>query len=265
MSFPEAIANRVLDKLRIVSPSDLLMLEKIAWARHALVVYEPLQGSEARLLSIPGKQSIITISSNESYRPRQRFSIAHELGHLELHRKKLHLISCDSRSITPFRNSEPDFELQANQFASHLLLPSRFLNRIYKNQDISFDAIDETATQFEVSLTAAGSRYMSFVDEPLAFVISRKGRIIRFVPSNLFSDSDLFIKVSEDIESETIADKLARGQTVRPGWYNVPAKSWLRGDSFIKNAEVKEWSFFSPQLDLTLSLIWIYDDIYDEW
>lgn len=264
MSFPEAIANKVLDELRIVLPSDLLMIEKIAWARRALVVYEPLQGSEARLLSVPGKRSIITVSSINPYRPRQRFSIAHELGHLEMHKRDLNSISCETQTISPFLRNEPDIELQANQFASHFLLPRRFLSPIFKNQDLSFDLIEETANQFEVSLTAAGSRYMNFVDEPAAFVISKKSRIIWFVPSELFSKSDLFIKVNEEIDSDTIADRLARGQSIKPGWHSSPATSWLKGEDFIKNAEVKEWSFYSKKHDITLSLIWANEDLYDD-
>jgi len=259
------MANLILDNLRIVSPDDLQMLEKIVWARGAQVLFEPLEGSEARLLSIPGKRSIITISSNETYRPRQRFSIAHELGHLEMHRRELNSISCESRSISPFGNNQPDIELQANQFASRFLLPSRFLIPMYKNQDFSFDAIEETATRFKVSLTAAGSRYMNFVDEPLAFVVSCRGRITRFVPSQSFSESDLFIKVNEEIERNTDADRLARGQTLRSGWHSAPATSWLRGDDIMRTAHVREWSFFSQRLDLNLTLIWVDEELYDDW
>lgn len=259
------MANFILDQLRILSPDDLLMLNKIAWARGAQVVYEPLQGSEARLLSIPGRKSIITVSSSNPYRPRQRFSIAHELGHLEMHRKELNSISCESRSISPFGNNQPDIEMQANQFASYFLLPSRFLNPLYENQDISFVAIEETASRFEVSLTAAGSRYMDFCDEPLAFVVSNRGRISRFVPSQSFTNSDYFIKINEGVERNTLADKLARGLMVRPGWNSVPANSWLRDDDFMQAAQVKEWSVFSQRFDMALSLIWVDEDLYDDW
>lgn len=254
-----------MDDLRIVSPEDLRLLEKIVWARRAQVIYEPLEGSEARLLSVPGKRSIITISSTETYRPRQRFSIAHELGHLELHRQELNSISCATQSISPFTTNQSDIESQANQFASYFLLPDRFIRLIFEFQDPSFDLIEETASQFEVSLTAAGSRYMQYVEEPIAFVISRRGRIIRFVPSQLFTESDLFIRVNDGVERDTTADRLARGQTIRRGWYSVPANAWLRDGGFIRGAQVKEWSFFSRQFELTLSLIWVDEELYDGW
>jgi Zn-dependent peptidase ImmA (M78 family) len=265
LSLPERVANRVLNELKILSPDDLQMLEKIVKARHALVVYESLQGSEARLLSIPGSQSIITILKKEDYRPRQRFSIAHELGHLELHRNKLNSISCTSKAISSFDSSQPEIELEANQFASHFLLPSRFVKSAFESHPPSFEIVREIANQFTVSLTATGSRYMQFTDEAMAFVISQRGRIKRFVASHLFTNSDLFIKVNEGVERNTMADKLLRGLAVKEAWCSVPAASWLRGDNFMRGAQVKEWSFYSQSFDMTLSLIWVDDDLYDDW
>lgn len=265
MSFPEEIANLVLDELRIVSPEDLRFLEKIIWARRAQVIYEPLEGSEARLLSVPGKRSIITVSSTESYRPRQRFSIAHELGHLELHRRELNSISCATQSISPFSSDRQNIETEANQFASYFLLPDRFVKPLFETQNPSFELIEEAASLFEVSLTATGSRYMHYVEEPVSFVISRRGRIVRFVPSKLFSDFDFFIRVNDGIERDTMADRLTRGQIIRQQWHSVPANAWLRDDGFMRGAQVKEWSFFSQKYELSMSLIWVDEELYDEW
>ena len=79
MSTPEIIADLILDDLRIVSSEDLQLLDELVFARGAQIFYESLDGSEARLLYVPKGKSIITISSKESYVPRQRFSITHEL------------------------------------------------------------------------------------------------------------------------------------------------------------------------------------------
>jgi hypothetical protein len=265
LSFPETIANLVLDELKIVTPEDLQMLDKIAWARRAQVVYEPLEGSEARLLAVPGLRSIITVSSTDPYHQRQRFSIAHELGHLEMHRRKLNSISCTTQSISPFSGTQPDIELQANNFASCFLLPERFVRSRFEIHPPSFDAITDTANQLNVSLTAAGSRYMQFVDEPMAFVVSQSGRITRFVPSQTFVEADLFVNVNEGVERNTAADRLARGQAIREGWHFTPTNAWLRDDGFMRGARIKEWSFFSQRFELTLSLIWADEDLYDEW
>jgi len=262
---PEVLANHVIDKLRIFTPEDLLLLEKIVLARGAVVVYEPLQGSEARLLSIPGNRPIITVSSNVTYLPRQRFSIAHELGHLEMHRNQLHSISCDADSITPLSFSKPDIEVEANQFASSFLLPKRFVGHIFEEQDPSFSVIQEVADRFAVSLSAAGSRYMNFLEEPAAFVISKRGRILRFVPTDSFLKADLFIRVNEGVEQDSMAEKLLRGVRVRPGWHDVPAEYWLTEKNFMRGARVKEWSFYSERFEMALSLIWVDEDVVDEW
>lgn len=265
MNKPEVLANHVIDKLRIVTPEDLLLLEKIVLARGAVVVHEPLQGREARLLAIPGNRPIITVSSGVTYLPRQRFSIAHELGHLEMHRNQLHSISCDADSITPLSFSKPDIEVEANQFASSFLLPERFVRQIFEKQDPSFHVIQEVADRFTISLSAAGSRYMNFLDEPAAFVISKHGRILRFVPTDAFLKSDLFIRVNEGVERDSVAEKLLRGISVRAGWRTVPAEYWLTEKNLIRGAQVKEWSFYSERFEMALSLIWVDEDVVDEW
>lgn len=265
MNKSEILANHVIDKLRIVTPEDLLLLEKIVLARGAVVVYESLQGSEARLLAIPGNRPIITVSSSIVYLPRQRFSIAHELGHLEMHRNQLHSISCDADSITPLSFSKQDIEVEANQFASTFLLPERFVRHIFEKQDPSFSVIQEVADRFTVSLSAAGSRYMNYLDEPAAFVISKRGRILRFVPTDSFLKTGLFIRVNEGVERDSVVEKLMRGLSVRPGWHTVPAECWLTEKNLIRGAKVKEWSFSSERYEMGLSLIWVDEDVVDEW
>lgn len=265
LSTPEIMADLLLDDLQIISPEDLLLLEKIVWARNAQVIYEHLEGSEARLLYIPKGRSFITISSEETYLPRQRFSIAHELGHLELHRKELGSISCSSQAISPLEAGRENIEVQANQFASCLLLPSRFVSSPFENYPPSFVIAKEISSKFAVSLTAASSRYMQFASESLAFVISQGGQIIRFIPSQAFLDDDLFIDVGADLKDNTVADRLSRGITAKDDWHASPASSWLRGNHFMQGAEVKEWSSYSQRLDLTLSLIWVDNDLFDDW
>ena len=86
MGDPETTANHILDRLEIYVVEDLLLLDEIVIARGALIRECPMEGAEARLLVGPGKP-IISVSSSPFVNPyRRRFSIAHELGHLEMHR-----------------------------------------------------------------------------------------------------------------------------------------------------------------------------------
>jgi Zn-dependent peptidase ImmA (M78 family) len=68
----------------------------------------------------------VTIAYNEKQHPhRQRFTVAHEIGHLLLgHTEKNFVLDMDSR--------EPE-EAEANQFAAELLMPIEMLKKDFKN------------------------------------------------------------------------------------------------------------------------------------
>lgn len=79
-------------------------------------------------------------------RPRDRFTLCHELGHLIMHRG-VALSRVDPKSPPPiYRNSE----WQADTFASHLLMPKSLLSR--------YDNIDAVIDDFGVSYEAANVR-----------------------------------------------------------------------------------------------------------
>lgn len=66
--------------------------------------------------------------------PRQRFSIAHELGHFELHETRRHVgvRSCEKSDVEPDDGVVPadvDEELEANAFAGAFLVPAARLRR----------------------------------------------------------------------------------------------------------------------------------------
>jgi Zn-dependent peptidase ImmA (M78 family) len=123
MSFPERVADSVLDKLSISSPDDLLHLKKIVYARGAIYREWPIQGAEARLMIGQGKPIITVSSSSTTSSHRRRFSIAHELGHLELHRGMDLLLGCTNQDIQyKPDNTDIDAEQEANQFVSSFLM-----------------------------------------------------------------------------------------------------------------------------------------------
>jgi Zn-dependent peptidase ImmA (M78 family) len=98
MTDPIAAAERVLNEVGITRIDDLLLLELIAWERGALVRSTYLAGAEARI-AMAGERAIITVSTTVRDSRRRRFSVAHELGHLEMHRTQGGLALCVSEDI----------------------------------------------------------------------------------------------------------------------------------------------------------------------
>jgi Zn-dependent peptidase ImmA (M78 family) len=81
------------------------------------------------LLRHPGGQAIIGV--NTLHHPnRQRFTIAHEIGHFILHQQQVHI----DRAVVKLRDrassqGDDDEEVEANGFAAELLMPVEFLGR----------------------------------------------------------------------------------------------------------------------------------------
>lgn len=111
---PEA----VLEELGIRDPEDI-KIEAIAEYCGATILYERLEGTEARILGY-GDHAIITVN-DAALRGRQRFSGAHELGDWMCDRGKI-AFTCTDRSFTR-EWSDDNPERRANQYAVELLLP----------------------------------------------------------------------------------------------------------------------------------------------
>ena len=111
-------------------------------------------------LMIDNGKGTIGFNPKES-KVRQRFTIAHELGHYELHKQEKGLF-VDKGFTVLFRDSnsskgEISQELEANAFAAALLMPEKFLVReIRKNNfDVGDEiSIREMAKMFNVSVSA---------------------------------------------------------------------------------------------------------------
>lgn len=147
-------AQKLLDRLGIDSPEGM-DLEAMAYCCGATVLHETLNGSAARILGI-GDRAFITID-RDSPRGRQRFSIAHELGHWMIDRHYLSSFECTERSfISGWSPNDP--ERRANRFAADLLMPPAMFAPAAKNREVTFATTRDLCEKFQTSLTATAIR-----------------------------------------------------------------------------------------------------------
>ncbi|MCU0421650.1 MAG: ImmA/IrrE family metallo-endopeptidase [Bacteroidia bacterium] len=101
---------------------------------------------------------------------RQRFTIAHELGHFELHRDDLEsALFIDKQFKVEFRNQdsstgEMQREREANAFAASILMPEKLLKNEIVNHHFELsddDNLQELAQLFNVSVSAMTFRLMN--------------------------------------------------------------------------------------------------------
>lgn len=107
---------------------------------------------------------ILGVNSLHSRR-RQAFTIAHELGHYLLHPRANFV----DHKILYFRNSRSSQavdaqEMEANEFAAELLMPSRFLAKLLKGETVDLeddDRIEVLAKKLGVSTQALTFRLIN--------------------------------------------------------------------------------------------------------
>lgn len=268
MSHPEVAADRILDELPILSVAELADLELLAWARGALVREEQLEGAEARIAQV-GRRAIITVSKRIADPRRRRFSIAHELGHLELHGNRAPLAICLADDIDNWlERDDTALEREANEFAAALLLPERFFAPLCRGREPSLDLIGGLADTFDTSLTATAIRYARLANEPVVVLLSQGGHIRWFRGSRQYEalreELRLFIDVRSRLHPETRAARVLRGEVAPKEMRQVPASAWFAGGRYRADSSILEQSLAMPAYNSVLSLLWIRDDIEQE-
>ncbi len=119
------------------------------------IQYKAMDAAKSGSLSYKDGKWIMCVNSNHN-KKRQRFTMAHELGHYMLHKGK----NVEFVDTTFFRSSEMDsIEYNANEFASRLFMPE---DRLRKLVDIDkIKNIGILAEKFHVSSAAMKYRVIS--------------------------------------------------------------------------------------------------------
>jgi Zn-dependent peptidase ImmA (M78 family) len=165
MNGPEDHANSLLQRFGIAEPP--IPVDELAERVGALIVRNNFDGSESGFTLRDGERIIIGINTHTS-RKRQRFSIAHEIGHVVLH--PLNALIVDHSVRMDWRDGVSSLgtnkqEIEANAFAAALLMPQEMIiNRVkeYASQISSRDALtSDLARVFDVSTEAMGFRLIN--------------------------------------------------------------------------------------------------------
>lgn len=260
---PEYMAEWLLTELKINELEDLFYLEELAIRRNALVIYEKLEGSEARL-AVHGRRAIITVSTSITSPYRTRFGIAHELGHLEMHRYESAFSICQSQDLNRWRANKQarNLEAEANQFAAAFLLPERFFKPLCLDSDPYMKIISGLAGDFQTSLAATALRYIHFSSEPCAVVYSQNQRVEWVVPNQAFRELGVYVERNVRLDAAALAHKALQGKTNRQEG-QVRLATWAAPGKYTSDTLVREESWYSSMYDSVLTLLWADDEIFE--
>lgn len=162
-------AKSIIDKHNVVRPP--VRIDKLARKLGAKLLYAPLDDELSGMVYIKDGDPIIGV--NALHHPnRQRFTIAHEVGHLLLHKdqiaKEVHvdkaflMLRRDAKAASGTDN----IEIEANAFAAEILMPEKLVLNFLEGD--SFDIDDEEliktlAQKFKVSTQAMQFRLGNFI------------------------------------------------------------------------------------------------------
>lgn len=213
------------------------------------------EGFEGALIPKPDGSGAWGIGYADSLRSKGRvnFTVAHEFGHYLLHRKKYpNGFRCRPEDMVRWDSEYSRVEAEANRFASGLLMPlDDFRAHVPANQKADLNVLGACAERYEVSLTAATLRWLSYTHKRAILVVSRDGYILWARSSGPAFKSGAFIKVAglppREIPDKSLVacDSEAVG-IVEPK--KLPAGTWL-------NEAVVEHSLISERYDFSISLL----------
>ena len=142
-------------------------IERIAKVYGVRVEYAPLDNELSGFAHIRDNVPIVGI--NTLHAPtRQRFTLAHELAHVELHRHELeyavHVDRGSLRRDALAAEGVDPIEIEANTFAAELLVPTKFLISALEGRSVDLEddkAVVALAKRFKVSDAAMRYRLSS--------------------------------------------------------------------------------------------------------
>lgn len=157
---------------------------------HALDIFEireeVLDNFEGALIAPPERGEGSILINRCSHYKRQRFTIAHELGHFlnpwhapapdgssSCTKADLRRFSYGAGKINDRHHRQ---EGQANRFAIELLAPRKLVRPIIRRRD-GMQAVLEIANLLELSREAAARRFVEVNDNPVAIAFSKDGRL----------------------------------------------------------------------------------------
>lgn len=156
--------DRLVSQLleRISSDEPPIPLEQIVERVGASIVYERFDDDISGVLIRNEGYSVIGVQKSQSL-VRQRFTIAHELGHFLLHDGKP--IRVDKSFRVNWRkerssDSRDVEEVEANAFAAKLLMPKHMIERVHGVD--SFELEDDTEVARLAELFRVSKQAMNF-------------------------------------------------------------------------------------------------------
>lgn len=137
------------------------------------VVYAEIGNGVLGAAKVKGLKKLIVIAPSITNLGQKRFTLAHELGHIIMHQGATF---CNKNDLDIYTTSS-EKELEANTFASELLLPEARMLEIQEKSDFKIGLIKEVANRYETSLTATAIRLVNLSRKSINLIYHKDGMV----------------------------------------------------------------------------------------
>lgn len=238
-------------------------LDLFASGLGATIIHKPMINSDGRII-FGKKNTIIEINNDTLFEEKKRFTIAHEIGHLIMH-KGIDIHNDNEATMSWFNNKEKQakngrVEYEANQFASELLMPSLIFYERQKGIKFSPQLLRDLSNYFKTSLTSVAFKYLELGDHPICLFHSYN-KIVKYWMRNIdfphYIIDNTKLAPPEDSVAMEFFEKgkiHLKEKSKQPIWKStwLELKKWENDKDF----NFYEFCIVTPAYNTVISLVW---------
>jgi len=259
---PHIQAQQLLSNCGLDEITDLEMDLFVA-GLDAMLIEEELTNCDGKIY-FGNNKAVIKVSSIIQFPERKRFVVAHEIGHLIMHRNmqlpddtfsNFNIIAGMEKAL---KNGKQ--ELEANEFASELLMPTKLFLKEAKAKRFSPLLIKQLAQRFKTSLTATVFRYLQFDLHPICLVFIENGKVKYWKKSNdlkvWFGDYTRLAPPSDSVAAEYIQKDYDFIYKIEEKAQTINKSTWFNLGEYDDDTDFYEYCIPNKRYKTILSIIW---------
>lgn len=168
----------------------------------------------------------------------RRFTVAHELGHYFLDGHPDEILSSGGfhASRAGFSQGSSSIELEADHFASGLLMPSKLVRSVLSSENVGMPGVLALSLDADTSLTSAAIRSAECAPYPMAVIVSRDDAICYGFLSESFKSLGVrrFLRKGDQLPMSATREFNAKRSNVRSAksvCASTDLATWFQGPS----------------------------------
>ena len=258
------ISKLTTELTRLTSSGDVTQLDQLASAEEVSIYYDDYEGAFDGMLLFDNRDFHIHINYAKGNHPnskRGRFTLAHELGHYFIDE---HRVGLKSGSLKPHGSvtglaTKDLIELEADYFASSLLMPEEKFKARASGKRFSLDTIIDLSDSFQSSIVSSVIRFSEVGTHEITAVFSRNNKVEWYARSSDFPQWPFRFKVHGDLPPTTVAGEFySKKANKLTGIEKLSADDWFFPfkDDSRADRQMLEQCYYSESYDYVISLIW---------